>query len=436
MKSNTFWAAAIRVLAAVTIMIIVTLLLAPGARATDKFTTLYTFTGGADGGSPWATLIFDQEGNLYGTTGGAEQYPGPTPGNVFKLTPNADGTWTESVLYSFTGGTDGGTPMASLVFDQTGNLYGTTQWGGSSNCQYGCGVVFELTPSQGGGWTESVLYSFTGGKDGSQPWASLIFDGAGNLYGTTAGGGKPSCNKLFSGCGVVFKLAPNGDGTWTESVLYRFAGGRDGSTPVSGLIFDSAGSLYSTTWFGGPYSGCTDWKGTGCGVVFTLALRADGTWKEKVLHRFTGQDGDWPVAGLVFDPAGHLYGTAQHGGAHGYGSVFMLTPKANGIWKEKVLHSFTYKDGYNPATGSLILDKAGSLYGTTSAGGAYGPGVVFKLARGSGGKWAEHMLYSFTGGTDGDNPLGGLIFDTAGNLYGTTLNGGSSGAGVIFEITL
>jgi uncharacterized repeat protein (TIGR03803 family) len=435
MKSNQFWVAASNLLAAATAMLIMVLLLTPGASAASKFKTLYTFTGGADGGAPWDTLIFDQAGNLYGTTGGAEQSPGPTPGNVFKLTPNGDGTWTESVLYSFTGGADGGSPMGSLVFDQTGNLYGTTQWGGSSNCQYGCGVVFKLTPNQGGSWTESVLYSFTGGNDGSQSWASLIFDATGNLYGTTASGGNPSCNQLFSGCGTVFKLAPNADGSWTESVLYRFAGGRDGSTPVSNLIFDKSGNLYSTTWFGGPYSGCTDWKGTGCGVVFKLTPKANGNWKEKVLYRLTIQDGFWPVAGLIFDRERNLYGTAQHGGAYGYGSVFKLTPSANGTWKEKVLHSFTYKDGYNPTTGSLILDKAGSLYGTAAAGGAYGPGVVFKLARGSGGKWAEHVLHSFTGGSDGGNPLGGLIFDAAGNLYGTTEGNGSTTFGSVFEIT-
>jgi len=414
---------------------VVTLALAPGAWAASKFKTLYQFTGGTDGGFPWDTLIFDQAGNLYGTTGGAEQSPGPTPGNIFELTPNADGTWTESVLYTFTGGTDGGTPMSALIFDQAGNLYGTTQWGGSSNCQYGCGVVFKLAPNGGGTWTESVLYSFTGGKDGSQPWASLIFDATGNLYGTTAGGGNPKCQKLFSGCGVVFKLAPNADGSWTESVLYRFAGGRDGSTPVSGLIFDQTGNLYSTTWFGGPYSGCTDWKGTGCGVVFKLTPTSDGGWKEKVLHRLTAQEGFWPVAGLIFDQAGNLYGTAQHGGAYGYGSVFELSPSANGGWKEKGLHSFTNEDGSNPVTGSLIFDQAGSLFGTTGSGGAHGSGIAFKLTHGSRGRWTEHVLHSFTGGNDGGSPLAGLIFDQAGNLYSTTVAGGSDGAGVVFEIT-
>ena len=433
MKSNKFWAVVSRTLAAATLMLIVTLLLVPGAWAAGKFKTLYQFTGGADGAVPFGTLIFDQAGNLYGTTGGAMISPGPTPGNVFELTPNADGTWTESVLYSFTGGSDGGSPNAGLIFDQAGNLYGTTQWGGSSNCQYGCGVVFELTPNADGAWTESVLYSFTGGKDGGQPWASLIFDAVGNLYGTTPGGGNPNCHGLFSGCGVVFKLAPNGDGTWTESVLHGFTGGKDGEMPEAGLIFDQTGNLYGTARSGGrtmPH--CEDWMGTGCGVVFKLTPNPDGRWKEKVLYSFTGQDGYWPMAAPTFDAAGNLYGTTNHGGTYLYGAAFRLTPKANGVWKEKVLHSFNMKDGFGPGLGALIFDSAGNLYGTTVQGGAYGYGVVFKLKPISSGKrWKETALHTFKEA----GSWGGLTFDAAGNLYGTTSGDGITTFGSVFEIT-
>jgi len=440
MKSNQFWAAVSRTLAAATVTLIVILALAPGAWAASKFKMLYQFTGGADGSRPFDTLIFDQAGNLYGTTGGNTQYPGPTPGNVFKLAPNADGTWTESVLYSFTGGADGGTPVEGLIFDQAGNLYGTTEFGGNLNCSYGCGVVFELAPNLDGSWTESVLYSFTGGKDGSQPFAALIFDQAGNLYGTTGGGGNSKCQGLFSGCGVVFKLAPNGDGSWTESVLHRFTGGKDGVMPQAGLIFDQTGNLYSTTRGGGQIlSYCGDWLAAGCGVVYELTPGSDGSWKEKVLHSFNRQDGMWPIAPPVFDAAGNLYGMTEKGasnacGAESCGTVFELTPKSNGRWKRKVLHYFNGKDGYAPAFGALIFDTVGSLYGTTCCGGAYGDGNVFKLTLSSGGKWKEHVLQVFRDHPEA-LPLGGLIFDAAGNFYGTAAGDGTTTFGAVFEIT-
>jgi uncharacterized repeat protein (TIGR03803 family) len=437
MKSNRFWAGVSRVLAAATLTLIVILLLAPGARAASKNKMLYEFTGGADGSMPWDTLIFDQAGNLYGTTGGSFIGPGPTPGNVFELTPNGDGTWTESVLYTFTGGSDGGTPNAGLIFDQAGNLYSTTQFGGN----YGYGVVFKLAPNSDGSWTESVLYSFTGGKDGSQPWGGLIFDQQGNLYGTTGGGGNSSCQGLFSGCGVVFELAPNSDGTWTESVLHAFTGGKDGEMPEAGLIFDQAGNLYSTTRSGGDTS-CGDWMGSGCGVVFELTPKSGGSWKEKVLHTFTHREGYWPMACPIFDAAGNLYGTADHSQASNWGIVFKLTPNANGSWKEKVLFSFTDKDGADPMDGSLIFDRAGNLYGTTVQGGDLscdagypgGCGTVFKLTPGSDGKWTEHLLEVFRDHPQGF-PIGGFIFDAAGNLYGTTQGDGTKTFGSVFEIT-
>jgi uncharacterized repeat protein (TIGR03803 family) len=438
MKSNRFWTGVSRFLAVMAITLIVALVLAPGAWAGTKYKTLHKFTGGADGTSPWDTLIFDQAGNLYGTTGGAEESPGPTPGNVFELTPNSDGTWTESVLYTFTGGSDGGSPVAGLIFDQAGNLYGTTEFGGNLNCQYGCGVVFELTPDSDGSWTESVLYSFTGGTDGSQPFAGLTFDQQGNLYGTTGGGGNSKCQGLFSGCGVAFELAPNSDGTWTESVLHAF-NGKDGQMPLAGVIFDQAGNLYGTTRGGGQLlSDCGDWMASGCGVVYELTPGSGGSWTEKALHAFNRQDGMWPIAPPVFDAAGNLYGTTEKGasndcGAESCGTVFELTPGSNGKWKRKVLDYFNGKDGYAPGLGALIFDTAGSLYGITGQGGAYGDGNVYKLTPMSGGKrWKETVLHVYK---RPGFPLGGLIFDGAGNLYGTTQGNGTKTFGSVFEIT-
>ena len=216
------------------LLIAITVLLAPGAVAQSKYKTLHTFKAGKDAEGAYAGLIFDQKGNLYGTeAGGGNQ----NNGTVFKLAPNTDGSWTESVIYSFLGGEDGRLPYASLIFDQKGNLYGTTGHGGTGDN----GTAFTLTPNADGSWTESVLYRFLGGKDGALPGASLIMDPAGNLYGTTIYGNGGNSGRCLSGeCGVVFELMPNADGTWTESLLYRFRGGKDGGNPEAGLIFDEA----------------------------------------------------------------------------------------------------------------------------------------------------------------------------------------------------
>jgi len=389
-------------------IVIAVFMLTPGAWAQTKFKTLYKFTGGADGAFPYADLIFDQAGNLYGTTSDGGAYGG---GVVFQLTPNTDGSWTESVLYSFcslTNCDDGSGPMAGLILDRAGNLYGTTSGGGD-----GWGTVFMLTPNSHGTWTESVLHAFTG-EDGTYPNAGLIFDQAGNLYGTT---------------GVAaFKLTPNSDGTWTESVLHIFTGA-DGN---AGLIFDEAGSLYGMTHNGG----------FGFGVVFELIPNPDGTWKEKVLHQFgAGRDGGYPMAALIFDHSGNLYGTTNGGGAYDVGVVFKLTPNVDGSWKERILHTFNYngKGGYDP-NASLILDSAGNLYGTTVAGGNSicsgdrGCGVVFKLAPDAHGGWTETVLHAFQD-KPGANPQAALIFDAAGNLYGTTAGDGSTTFGSVFELT-
>ena len=379
------------------------------------------------------SLAMDAAGNLYGTTGGGGTRDcfGAGCGVVWKLAPNPKGSWTVNLLHQFTGG-DGDGPRAGLVFDAAGNLYGTAQIGGSGTyCFGGCGVVFKLAPNPDGTWTESVLHSFTG-PDGAQPFAGLIFDAAGNLYGTTRYGGNQEE-------GAVFKLAPTSDGTWTESVLHSFTG-PDGAQPFAGLIFDAAGNLYGTTNYGGP-AGCTGETGEMCGVVFKLAPKPDGTWTESVLHSFTtlGADGAGPQGGLSFDAAGNLYGTTVQGGsaacADGCGVVFKLAPTADGTWMESVLHRFTGgADGGAPEAG-LIFDAAGNLYGTTFQGGSTacsgGCGVVFKLTPTAGG-YKETVLRTFLGLAK--NPSAPVIFDPRGNLYGTTSTG-TSNYGVVFEIT-
>jgi len=288
--------------------------LAPNSDGSWTESLLYSFTGRSDGGTPLAGLIFDQAGNLYGTT---LVFESTNIGTVFKLTPNRDGSWTESVLYRFCSVKnclDGDGPRAGLTFDQAGNLYGTTELGGVH-----LGTVFKLTPHSNGSWTESVLYGFTDGRDGGRPVAGVIFDQNGNLYGTATEGGDLNCNSP-SGCGVVFQLTPSLDGSWTESVLHRFTG-EDGRAPLGELTFDNAGSLYGTTQQGGSVL-C----GYGCGIVFKLAPDSNGGWKETVLHAFADHPGAYPDAGVVLDTSGDLYGTATGDFHTTFGSVFEIMP--------------------------------------------------------------------------------------------------------------
>jgi len=327
---------------------------------------------------------------------------------------------TYTRLYDFTGGADGGDPATQMTFDVSGNAYGTTAAGGA----YGLGTVFMLTPSG----QQSVLYSFTGGADGSDPHGGVTLDSAGNLYGTTVAGGSAGIC-AGDGCGVVFELTPTG-GTWTETTLYSFKGGKDGFGPGSGLVFDSAGNLYGTTPDGGAHSS---------GVVFELSPTKQG-WKQKVIHAFTGgKDGASGSLGLLlFDAVGNLCGVSELGGAHGAGAVYELSPTARGPWKLTVLYGFKgAPDGANPY-GGLIFDVNGNLYGTTYYGGLSGMGSVFQLTSGPNGRWQENLLYSFQGGTDGSLPTTTLIFDSAGRLYGTTTTGGrpSCDCGTVFRLTL
>jgi uncharacterized repeat protein (TIGR03803 family) len=392
-------------------------LLAASSGATEK--VLHNFgTGDNNGQSPYAGLIFDGSGNLYGTTvmGGSEN-----GGTVFQMSPNGSGGWTTKVLYSFgISGTDGQQPYAGLIFDGAGNLYGTTSAGGSE----GYGTVFELSPNGSGGWTEVTLHNFgIADTDGIYPYAGLIFDGSGNLYGTTSKGGSKAH-------GAVFELTPNGSGGWTERVLHNFGiGDNDGQRPFAGLLFDGAGNLYGTTSLGGS---------EGEGAVFEMTPNGSGGWTERVLHNFglSDNDGRYSYASLIFDGAGNLYGTTVGGGSEGDGAVFEMTPNGSGGWTERVLHNFglSGSDGTGPYAG-LIFDGAGNLYGTTEAGGSKGAGTAFEMTPNGSGGWTERVLHNFgLSDTDGQLLHAGLIFDGAGNLYGTTSLGGSQNDGTVFEV--
>jgi uncharacterized repeat protein (TIGR03803 family) len=424
------------------------LLVAPDALAKSKFKTLHMFKSRGDGSGPEAGLVMDPAGNLYGTTtsGGANGFGSVfrlTPNSGGRWTESVLYNFC-----SLTNCADGETPVAGLIFDTAGNLYGTTTGGGNAGSVCGsdrCGVVFELTPNANGSWTESVLYTFCAvGNcvDGATPYADLIFDAAGNLYGTTSGGG--SAKACPSSCGVVFKLIPKSSGSWTESVLYNFCSRThcvDGIPHVSSLIFDGAGNLYGTTGGGGA---------KGAGTVFELKPNSDGSWSESVLYSFCSRyfcaDGTLPWSSPIFDQKGNLYGTTVGGGRGrigcigGCGTIFELTPNRDGSWQEKVLHAFKATDGAAPVAG-LIFDVAGRLYGTTVFGTKSSScnggscGVVFKLALNAKGRWNETVLHRFYGHPEGW-PSAALVFDPAGNLYSTTTYGGARRTfGSVFEIT-
>jgi hypothetical protein len=433
------------------------------AEASWKEKVLYSFQGGTDGATPAGGVVFDVAGNLYGATtdGGGANCRGPFQcGTVYQLRPpvKQGDPWTETVLHVFKGsdGNDGASPFGGLIMDAAGNLYGTTGYDGSGNCilfgsRVGCGIVYELSPpaQKGGDWTETVLYNFQGNEDGQLPIGDLVFDKQGNLYGATQyGGGFGSCNAPFDQhCGTIFKLNPpkTKGGKWIEKVLYGFKGGTDGANPNGGLVLDSKGAIYGTTAIGGDLQG--ECNPNGCGVVFKLTqpVTKGGRWTEKMLHRFNGQDGATPAAGVVFGGNGDLYGTASAGATSGNGSVFELAPPTGGIgpWEETVLHRFSDEnDGASPAAG-VVFDAHGNLYGTTNiATSQSARGNVFQMRPPSqkGGKWSFSVIYTFKVIPDGERPGSDLVFK-AGSLYGTTQDGGSGttcsfyGCGTVFEVS-
>jgi len=343
---------------------------------------------------------------------------------LIALAPLSGALAAETVIYAFKGGPDGQYPLAGLIADDAGVLYGTT-----INDQVGSGAVFKLTPPAAGktAWTETVLDGFLNAAAGEAPSAGLTLGAHGVLYGTTKEGGAHAA-------GLVFELTPPAKGktAWTETVLYNFKGGSDGDGPAASLIADKSGALYGTT------TGGT----SGNGTVFKLTPPAAGktAWTETVLHRFQNTDGAYPAANLIFDGTGGLYGTASKGGAHGAGTVFKLTPPAAGkiAWVETILYNFTGSaDGDGPTSG-LTLDKAGFLYGSTTIGGAHSAGVIYRLKPPATGRapWTETVLYSCAGGADDIHPTGTLIMDSAGVLYGATGGDGDSGppGGVIMGL--
>jgi len=385
----------------------------------QTYNVLYTFTGGTDGARPAAALIRDAAGNLYGTTEENNPYLcNALCGNVFKIDPGGK----ETTLHTFTDGKDGSGPSAGVVRDQAGNLYGTTQNGGSGAGSLG--VVFKLSPTG----KETILHYFPKKPgDGEAPEGGVILDSAGNLYGTTIQGGGGGCN---FGCGTIFKI----DKAGKETITTPFNGTVWAPT---NLVEDAAGNFYGTTGLGGG-TGC---GGVGCGTVY----KVDKAGKLTLLYAFQGApDGNEPNGPVVLDKAGNLYGVTWVGGdssacpPSGCGTVY----KIDKTGKETVLHKFSLADGFLPY-GTLVLDSKGNLYGTTFAGGASCPvsgcGTVYKLDK----KGKETVLYSFTGQTDGGFPLAGLVRDEAGNLYGTAYNGGytktglcfPSGCGVVFKLT-
>jgi uncharacterized repeat protein (TIGR03803 family) len=393
---------------------------------------LWSFGGysNQDGGEPVGKLVFDNAGNLYGTTtrGGLNGY-----GSVFELSPNIDGSWKESSLYNFCSQSsdyqclDGAYPEAGLVIDSAGNLYGTSSQGGGicPRGTLGCGEVFELSPPAqlGDAWTYSALYKFCSVQqngtclDGAVPYSKLTFDAEGNLYGTATNGGS-----TYNAGGVVFELSPS-QGAWTESVLYNFCSvGKgehclDGYDPIAGVSFDKSGNIYGTTFYGGSS------KYSGSGVVYKLLRGANG-WTETVLATFlNGPLGGNPMGEVNFDAAGNLYSTTSFGGDyHSYGTVFRIDPSTNKI----LALSFNNTDGGTPLAGVSIDEKTGAIYGTASTGGEYGGGVLYKIS----GR-TETVIYNFGGLAE---PDGALITDRAGNFYGVTKQGGNDQEGTVYEI--
>jgi uncharacterized repeat protein (TIGR03803 family) len=389
----------------------------------QSFKVIHSFSGQGDSGTPGAGLTPAGAGEFYGTTSGLGI---GSNGSVFKLGAAGSG-WILRPLNDFNMRDGGARPQDKVTIGPDGNLYGETYLGGQGDCggEGSCGVVFKMQPPSNAcvsflcQWHQVVLYQFGMPPDAGLPDGDVIFDTAGNLYGVTAYGGSGPCQ---IGCGAVYKLTPSGGG-WTETVIYNFLGGNDGQLPFGGLIMDAAGNLYGTA-FGGS---------AGQGIIYELSP-SNGGWTKTTLHTFQGSDGAGPTGSLIADQHGNLYGTTS-GGIGIYGTAYELSNPGN--WSFQVLYTFPTEYGYGPY-GSLVFDNSGNLYGVL-LGGAYNDGEVFKLTPSNGG-WTATDLHDFQS-TDGTNPNGGLVLDSAGNLYGTTQLGGTVndacyiGCGTIWEIT-
>lgn len=387
---------------------------------------IHSFIGPPLGELPDANPIVDSSGRFYGTTsgGGTNSSCGGGCGTIYQLASGGHGTWKEATLWSFDA-THGEYPGYPLVSDSAGNLFGTTQVGGGTN---GFGVAYGLFHA--GGWHLRDLHDFLGNRDGQQPRSSLIFDKTGNLYGTTVAGGSGGSG----GGGTIYQLIRSGR-KWSETILYRFSPyGSNGSNPQAPVALGRDGSLYGTTSHGGN-SACP----SGCGVVFKLSPAGKGRWIESAVHAFDGTDGCTSVAGLAADHAGNFFGSTNLGGPGfptcegGCGTLFQLTHGSHGHWSFAVIHDFTTSGGGCGPVGNMVVDAAGNLYGTAVIGGN-GGGIVFKVARKPHNQWKYAVLHTFTDTPDGWEPTG-LVMAANGKLYGTTITGGANGLGAVFEIT-
>ncbi len=412
-----------------------------GSAMAGQYKVIYTFQSTSDAYTPQTQMIADAAGNLYGTTqfGGAHGL-----GTVFELSPSGDGTWTESILYSFAEGTDGGQPWTGVVMDKKGNLYGTTSAGGNASCGpiHGfCGTVYELSPNGNGTWTETVLVDFTY-DNGLTPYGSLILDNAGNLYGTTEAGGA-------DGWGTVFELSPDGDGTWTQTILHSFGIDNNGAKPSSNLLFDAQGNLWGTTSLGGLLHDCLE--NYGCGTIFEMSPESGGSWSEKPVLAFNSKNGS-PPNGLILDASGDLFGVTPYGGlgtcdgfiVDGCGEIFELVSSSSGF-QPRIIRQFTNDPVAVP--NGIAMDSQGNIYGTSFEGGAKTCGInqpcgtIYKAALQGDGSYQFSVLYEFPGeGAQGFWPYAPLTIDGAGNIYGSTGNGGNlscgiaGGCGVVFQV--
>ncbi len=375
---------------------------------------IYSFAGEEDGEYADTDLEMDSAGNIYGTTVLGGDFGG---GTVFCLSPTPNG-WMHTVLYSFTGGADGGEPYKGVTLDREGNLYGSAVTGGSGSCEGGCGVVYKLTNS-GGTWTQSVIHAFTGGDDGSGPGARVTVDNSGNVYGMTPTGGA-------YGLGTIYKIHQIPNRPLTFTVIHAFTGGSDGGSGSAGRMILRKGKLYGAATTGGNY---------GSGVVFELTPRGVGEWHFRTIYSFQGQpDGSFPYGALLFDRDGNIYGTTYYGGQNGIGAVYELSPRPLGEWEERVLYSFQDGTDGNSPISNLVFDEAGNLYGTTSEGG-FGSGTIFELSPVGSGQWTETIVHPFQGPPDGAFPYNGMVVDRFGNFYGATVHGGDNDDGSIYKFT-
>ena len=402
------------------------MLCAPRAYS-QTLNVIYNFQNSPDGANPQAGVIFDAQGNLYGATqhGGALECDGLHGcGIVFQLTPNSDGRWTENPLAQFG---SPGSPIAPVVFDRLGNLYG------SAACTFDCfgsagGGIYQAAHGSNGAWTINTLVDFSFAnnecEDGN---CGVAFDSAGRLYATSY-----EYQGQFGNTGAVFYIGRRSITGWYPINIYTFRGAPDGAGPANWFSIDANDNIYGTTVHGGPVNG---------GTVFMLQNVGGAQWRETQLYAFQGgSDGGGPSGGVIFDSAGNLYGTTEFGGL-GEGTVFKLTHNSDGTWTESVLYSFHGTDAANPA-GPLVFDAAGNLWGV-AGGGEFDHGAIFKLTPSGGGNWTESLVYSFGGALDGGQPSGGLVLDSAGNLYGTAAYGGyyptcsdsPNCGGVVYELT-